>query len=352
MGLTEATKILFAIFNVTTSLSSDVWDILQHMFSTSPYFRQKIGNLDIFGQKKTNVTWFPKRIDFFTGSRLGHTLGKAVFEAILDEADFEIVTDQVYRNFNSILRRMQSRFIQAGSGELPGRIWLVSSEGDKFSMINRIVESYPNKKGIFVDRSSLWEVMPKKFGKKRFKVFKGTHTKRSQVILKKNDPMLKEQAGHIIDVPTELLQSFQADINAALRDHAGVAVVSKYNLIGDRERLNKALVVKPVFPSIIRLSFDDPKDVIQKYALLPGYFGNHFEDHLPRHLHIDIALGGEGNDRLGIAFIAKFNERTDQTMSPGLQTASPGPFPANQHRLFSTPANTRIKARLRSPITG
>ena len=194
VGLTEATKILFAIFNVTTSLSSDVWDILQHMFSTSPYFRQKIGNLDIFGQKKTNVTWFPKRIDFFTGSRLGHTLGKAVFEAILDEADFEIVTDQVYRNFNSILRRMQTRFIEAGTGGLPGRIWLVSSEGDKFSVINRIVDSYPDKKGIYVDRSSQWEVMPKKFGKKRFKCFIGSHTKRPQILLKKNDPMLKTQA--------------------------------------------------------------------------------------------------------------------------------------------------------------
>ncbi len=141
VGLTEATKILFAIFNVTTSLSSDVWDTLQHMFSQSPYFQSKLGKLDIFGQKKTNITWFPKRIDFFTGSRMGHTLGKAVFEAILDEADFEIVTDQVYKNFNSILRRMQSRFIEVGSGDLPGRIWLVSSEGDKFSIINRIVDS-------------------------------------------------------------------------------------------------------------------------------------------------------------------------------------------------------------------
>ncbi|MFQ5482754.1 MAG: hypothetical protein ACE5ER_08340 [Nitrospinaceae bacterium] len=72
VGLTQATKILFAIFNVTTSLSSDVWDTLQHMFANSPYFRAKLGNIDIFGQKKLNQTWFPKRIDFFTGSRLGH----------------------------------------------------------------------------------------------------------------------------------------------------------------------------------------------------------------------------------------------------------------------------------------
>ncbi|MCK5643446.1 MAG: hypothetical protein KAJ19_21730, partial [Gammaproteobacteria bacterium] len=35
-------------------------------------------------------------------------------------------------------------------------------------------------------------------------------------------------------------------------------------------------------------------------------------EHLPRHVHIDIALGGDGNDRLGFssAFIAKFAERT------------------------------------------
>jgi hypothetical protein len=314
VGLTMATKILFAIFNVTQSLSSDVWDTLQHIFANSPYFTEKLGGLNIFGQKKTTETWFPKRIDFFTGSRLHQTMGKAVFEAILDEADFEVVTDQVYKNFNSILRRMQSRFMEAGTGQLPGKIWLVSSEGEKFSLINRIVDSYPDKKGIYVDRSSLWEVRPDRFGKKRFKVFKGTHTKRPQIVLKRNDPILKEQAAHIINVPTELLQTFQADINSALRDHAGVAVVSKYNLIGDRERLHKALVIKPIFPSVIKLDFDDPKDVIQKYALIPGYFGNHFQPNLPRHVHIDIALGGEGNDRLGlgISFISEFQERTIQ----------------------------------------
>lgn len=64
----------------------------------------------------------------------------------------------------------------------------------------------------------------------------------------------------IINMQTELLQTFEVDINSALRDLAGIAVVSNYNLIGDRERLDKSLVIKPVFPSVVSLSFDDSKD--------------------------------------------------------------------------------------------
>lgn len=40
-------------------------------------------------------------------------------------------------------------------------------------------------------------------------------------------------------MPTELLQTFKADINGSLRHLAGVAVVSRYNLIEDRERLDE-----------------------------------------------------------------------------------------------------------------
>lgn len=64
-------------------------------------------------------------------------------------------------------------------------------------MINRIVDSYPDKKGIYIDKSSLWEVRPEKFSKKRFKVFVGSHTKRPQFLLKKNDPILKTQAARL-----------------------------------------------------------------------------------------------------------------------------------------------------------
>ena len=51
------------------------------------------------------------------------------------------------------------------------------------------------------------------------------------------------------------------------------------------------VVSKPIFPSVISLDFDDPKDVVQKCALLPGFFGDHFESHLPRPLRINIVIG-------------------------------------------------------------
>jgi hypothetical protein len=305
VGLIEATKIVFAIFNVTLSLATDVvWDTLSQMFIASPFFSKFLGPL---GKKRRNEeTLFPKRIDFFMGSRVGHTLGKAVYDAILSEANFEIMEGQVYESFNSLLRRMSSRFMKQGGGVV-GKIWVDSSESDKFSTVNQIIDKYKNDPGVFVVQRSLWEVATHRYGKARFWVYKGSESRQPEIITS-DSPLITFEPENCIEVPVEHKRDFEADIHAALRDLAGVSTRSTYKLFRHRDKLNRSMRVAPLFQDSITLDFDDEADQIWEKLISPSYFKNPVNKNVPRYVHIDIGLTG---DRLGIAasYIRALKER-------------------------------------------
>lgn len=316
-GLIPSTTILFAIFNVTMSLSVDVvWDKLSQMFAQSPYFSSLTGLLG--GRKKKGEPLFPKRIDFFMGSRISHSLGKAVYECILSEANFEIIGDQVYDNFNSLLRRAESRFMLPQGEGIPGKFWLDSSETDKSSIMNKLIDQYKNKKGVYVSQAAIWEVKSTQNNKslysgEKFWVYKGSDLKPPRIV-EKEDPAVEQEPEACIAVPIEHQGAFEADLHVALRDIAGVATVSNYKLFRIKERLVNAMCVAPLFPNVIRLDFDGDEDQLINYALVKNYFTNPLNASIPRNIHIDIGLTG---DRLGIAatYVAGFRDRTARDVS-------------------------------------
>lgn len=308
-GLIEHTKIVFAIFNVTLSLATDViWDTLSQMFITSPYFSRFIDpmGIGVKRKKRHDETLFPKRIDFFMGSRIGHTLGKAVYTAILSEANFEVMEGQVYKNFNSLLRRMGSRFMKKGGGTI-GKIWVDSSESDKFSTVNKIIDQYKDDPGVLVVQNALWSVTAHRYGKERFWVYTGSDV-RPPEILQPDAKLLNDDPDNCIEVPVEHKKDFVADIHSALRDLAGKSTGTSYRLFRLRDKLNKVFRVTPLFPDIVRVDFDDDTDQVINYALAPHYFKNVPYKNSPRFIHIDIGLT---NDKLGIAasYIRGITER-------------------------------------------
>lgn len=305
-GILPHEKIVFAIFNVTLSLATDVvWDKMTQMFTHSPFFSKLLGPLGT--KPKYRDTLFPKRIDFFMGSRLGHTLGKAIIDAILDEANFDILQDQVYLSFNSILRRMESRFMNKGGG-VAGKIWIVSSESDKFSTVNKIVDSYKKNNGVYISQAALWDVKPEKYGTKKFWVYKGSEV-RSPELIKEGSNILEEEPHNCIGVPEEHRDSFEADVHAALRDLAGVSTTASYKLFRIKDKLHKAINITQLFPDTLKLDFDNDQDQIHTHLKFPSYFSNSLNKSYPRNVHIDIGLTG---DRLGLAasYVSEFTERT------------------------------------------
>jgi hypothetical protein len=312
-GLIPSSKIVFAILNRTLTLSTDVvWDRLSQLFTKSPYFAKTLNPKRLRNKEET---LFPKRIDFAMGSRFGHTLGQDVLYSILDEANFNVVENQMYQVFNSILARMESRFMKPGGG-IAGKVFVVSSESDTFSTVNQIVDKYKKTPGVYVDQSAIWEVVTHKnsiplYSGRKFWVFKGTETRQPE-ILPESSTTITQDPDNCLPVPVEHYDRFEADIHAALRDLGGISTSSTYKLFRLKERLHRNLIINPVFPDVIRLDFDDETDQIINYCNQPGFFESPV-DHL-RYIYIDMALSG---DRLGIgcAYVRNFRERKSRDIN-------------------------------------
>jgi hypothetical protein len=305
LGSLPAARIEFAIFNITLSATDVIWDKIASMMAESDYFTGLMGKAK---KRFKTDTLFPKRIDFFSGSRIGHSLGRDVYEVIIDEANFEVITGQVRKTFYSLFRRMETRFMRKEGG-FPGRIWIISSETDKSSVLNSLIEEYRGQEGVFIRQPAVWDVKPEKYaGDKRFKVFTGSILKPNPVIVDQtNESLFKEEQELIIEVPEKHKHDFETDVNGALRDLAGVSTFSRYKLFKQRDKLDNALCMELLFPDNFELDFNDDNDQIMNKTLIPDYFEKVYLPSFPRYLHIDIGLTG---DRLGFGctYISQYKE--------------------------------------------
>ena len=180
-------------------------------------------------------------------------IGQNVIGGILDELNFmEVVQnskqskdggmhDQAVKNYNSIARRRESRFMQLGM--LPGMLCLVSSRNypgqftDKKEDEAREQRRKQGFSTIYVYDKRLWEVRPERylfhsgqrnearFGKDHpfwFHVFIGDATRKPRIIedLDKIGPADRHL---VMPIPIEHLQAFENDLLPAMRDVAGVA---------------------------------------------------------------------------------------------------------------------------------
>jgi hypothetical protein len=293
-----STRIVFAIMNITLGLSNSVtWDQLNQYFATSPFFSERI-NLN---KKLKGDTLFPKRIDMTVGSRVQHGLGQAVYSAVLDEAAFQTVENQVLKNFQSLISRMKSRFMKKGGG-IPGKIIVASSEAEKASAINQIVDMYKHEDGFLVISGPIWEIRPWLYCGQTFKVFTGSDARQPEIINEDNKVLLELESPNIIDVPVEYRSEFEANIIDNIRDLAGVATSTNNKFIRLRDKVTSCLNQELIMPEIIKLDFDDEMDSIQNYLYRDKqnktYFDNPIPTKSPRYIHLDIA---KSQDRFGFA---------------------------------------------------
>ncbi len=302
LGMIRSTKVVFAIFNITLGLATNVvWDQLTQMFEASPFFNKRINT------GRNADTLFPKRLDFFTGSRVAHSLGRAIYSAIISEANFEILNDQVEKNFTSILRRMQSRFQAKGKG-IPGKVWVDSSEGDKLAAINKLINSYKGYPGVLVNRGPLWQVWPERYGDETFRVYKGNEISPPKILDMANSDdvkIIKEDPTSLIYVPEEMRKDFDSDLYAALRDLAGEPSTGNSKFMKLHDKIFQYADIELLFPETMIIDFYDETDAILDRCLKRAYFDNIANPHAMRCIHVDIAISG---DRLGISssYIRRF----------------------------------------------
>jgi len=143
----------------------------------------------------------------------------------------------------AIIRRMKSRFMKAG--KLPGLMFLVSSKEKPVTFIEQKIEEARSGQSpdVFLRDYSTWSVKPvDNFSGKTFQIAVGNETVRSKIKPSPEDiEWYKQSQLRIIDVPEEYFPDFDADLEGALRDIAGIATESVSLFIHRREKIAEAI---------------------------------------------------------------------------------------------------------------
>lgn len=331
--LLRTTRILFSLVTATKDLASAVMaNQMLDVIAASPFFTSRF--MPKKGEK-LDEDMFPHHVGVGFGSRGGHNLGKAVIGAIIDEANFqEAVANQAVKNYETITRRMSSRF-KLKNGSLPCRRWLVSSRNSDSSFLESHIEAVKNNPKVLVLAPAIWDVQKEKgiYSGKTFPVFIGTNTQQPMICTTEKE--VEEHAGYIIEVPDVYREEFEENLPGALMDLAGVANRSSMSLIYNVEKwVNVQCLDNAISKDEISLSIDGTDKIMDFVTKeIPKY--NYY-------VHLDGALKG---DRFGFAMSAIEKQMTvsGRNLVTGEQTLRLSPS-------LITPIAFGIKARPGSEV--
>lgn len=313
--LIPTTHIVFTLITATMDLAGVVLaDQLIDAISASPYFCSKLlpGKGD-----KIDEDMFPHRVGIAYGSRMRHSLGKAVIGAIIDEANFQdAVADQALQNYNSIRRRMFSRFMTKG-GDVPCRLWVASSRNDAASFLESHIDAERGNPKVAIFEPAIWEVQKHKgiYSGKTFPVFIGSDVEQPKIIT--SDKEMDDYTGRTIQVPVEYRKDFENNLPGALQDLAGVATRNGVNLIYNVEALDRSMCLDNCMKSDeLHLTLDGDDQIADFYKgnLPPGKY----------YVHLD---GGLKSDRFGFAMTRVTEHISVDTVSAvdGMKTSRISP---------------------------
>jgi hypothetical protein len=183
-------------------------------------------------------------------------LGLNVFGGVLDELNFmsrvikpsssrftgDLEYDQAEKLHSTIIRRMKSRF--QVRGRVPGKLFLISSANYPDDFIDRKIKAAATEtaeagwSNIFVVRMSQWDSLPAdRLSGETFLVEVGDASRSSRLIDRLEDAIDPES---VISVPVEYQSDFRRDLEAALRDLAGIPIGGTHAFIRKRESIETA----------------------------------------------------------------------------------------------------------------
>jgi hypothetical protein len=253
LGLAPGSGIYFTMQSVTHSLAKKViFASFKSRIADSPYFTKEFP----FDKSFTNELKFPNGIWVvpISGSDTS-ALGLNIFTAIIDEINFLVKSkaskfarlrgedeyDKANELYRQILRRMKSRFMQAGGG-IPGKLFLVSSANYPGDFVDEKREESKHDPTILYLGMAQWEAFrlksgildPRRYSGKLFTIDVGDE-RTTPRILKEGE--LVGDPSRLLSVPVEHKSEFEKDIDAALRDIAGVPRARRHRFFQQRESI-------------------------------------------------------------------------------------------------------------------
>lgn len=324
-GLSKGSEIVIVLLSKNLDLAREVLKTaVEDKLKISPYFTE-VFPLDV----GRDVSEFPKNIRMQIASyQSERVLGTNVFAGMMDEVNFaqgnrRVIRDpkkgveafdQAEKVYRTLVRRIKSRFQKAG-GDLPGMMIMLSSAMTHNSFTERKMKAARTDPHVFVRSYATWDVKPASdYSGERFHVVIGSSTTRSRLVdglLPEEEVRALERDGcKVLDVPIEYWEDFHGDLEAAIRDIAGMATHAISQFISRVETVEECTRHDRPHPfSTYEWTTGQPGGFVwdrlcqRVRRRLPGGFEE--EGWRPlnapsagRWIHIDTALSG---DSLGIA---------------------------------------------------
>ena len=290
LGLTRGSQIVLVQMATTEKQSKDVvFQDIKKYVEHSPWFK-----FHPFDPNFRNQMRFPKNLWIYPGTSKETSFeGLNVFAAIIDEIDSHLRNDVVCQatvGYDTINNRIASRFFERGA------MFLIGQQKSDTGFAQEKVAEF-EQMGYYVKRMSIWESLGWDFYEKdengKTKVFY-YNIPRSELI-----PEMAIDAGvveldpdRIIRVPEVYKKQFLGNPPKALRDLAGIPPRSGSNFIGLGYKIEPC---RERWEANHDVGEESPIDTRGNIA---SWF--HAPDSLPRVIHIDFGLSGNG-DALGFA---------------------------------------------------
>lgn len=248
--LAPGSSMMFIMQSKTLTLAKKVlFEQLTARLQQSPYFSKHFS----FDPNVKSELRFPKNIYIMpAGGSETSALGMNVYGGIIDELNFmarvedsvhtrhttEAEYDQAAKLYRMIRRRMTSRFMQR-DGHVPGRLILVSSANYPGDFTSRKKEEAEKDHTIFVMDYAHWEAQPpEKIDRSQFFLVEvGNELKQSKIIESMEEAKDIED---VLKVPEVYKTMFDANIDEALKDFAGVVTGTRNPFIPFRELIQGA----------------------------------------------------------------------------------------------------------------
>lgn len=314
-GLLPGTSLAFINVSVNkTQAMKIVFSGLSNLVKSSPYFKSMF-------TPEPNITTeirFPRNIFCYPVAASEQALlGEGVFSAAFDEMNFYKIVersklmpeggtyDQAVSLYDKISRRIRSRMNQRG--RLPGHLWMISSARYPNDFTERKAREALEDKRIFVREYSNWETRPVNFYMSRtFKVEVGDISKRTRVLDGTEENVSQDR---IIEVPLDYKEEFEKDPDGAVRDYAGISILTVKPFMARREKITdmfkrgEALGMKHPY-SAFTVTLQDSRELLIEenlpWKMITGKNGSvtkRMEDG-PYFAHIDLA---KTQDACGLA---------------------------------------------------
>lgn len=306
--LAPGTMIIMAIFSATAATTKVNWEEITQGILGCPWMERKIVDRRGVDRKLGPIVPVEVLPGVFvqTGSKFQHSMGKAIFDGMMDEAAFGGANkNDSQKSYNELSSRIKTRFSKWGSkGVTPGQLFLISSPKEAGDFMQYRIEETQKadaKLTKVLQNISTWDADPEKDSDDKFTVFIGNENKEPCIYEPDFEDIPEEEMDYLIYPPMRYYEEFKKDLLISIMNYGGITTTSDMALFKSPTLLNECFILNnPFNMDVVHLPFAKTDKSLMDYCDL-SYFKDIRHPDANRFIHIDAAYSTNTLDVYGLA---------------------------------------------------